>query len=354
MKNLQETSQLPFHEKDEVMWKFILKIKQTNFLICAYLLSTLLAILVYVTGGTHTSVVSFMSIPIIMASSTNRLGMGLIHAGISGLMVGPFMPLLTASATPQEPMNWIIRTCYFLTLSLVTGFFADYYKQVYAKYHKIEKEVSEAHVATIYALTKLSESRDDETGAHIERVSELCKILAEKLRQNKIFTDYITDNYIDNLSKASALHDIGKVGIPDNILLKPGKLTPEEFNIIKQHPTIGSNILAEIQAKYPNNKFLALGYNIVHYHHEKWDGSGYPNGLAKDKIPLSARIMALVDVYDALRSKRVYKDAYSHEKCLDIIKQGRGSHFDPMLVDVFLENEVLFRKTFDQITERVN
>lgn len=347
------TSQLPIYEKDEVMWKFLLKVKQSYFLIFAYFISVMIAILVYMTGGTHTAVVSFMSIPIIIASSTNKKSRGLIHAGISGLLVGPIMPLVTVSATPQLPMNWIIRSCYFLTLSLVTGFFANYYKQTYAKYHQIEKEVSEAHLATIYALTKLSESRDDETGAHIERVSELCKILAEKLRGNELYSDYITDTYIDNLSKASSLHDIGKVGIPDSILLKPGKLTPEEFDIIKQHTTIGSNILSEIQSKYPNNNFLTLGNHIVHYHHERWDGSGYPSGLSKDRIPLSARIMALVDVYDALRSKRVYKDAYSHEKSMDIIKQGRGSHFDPTIVDVFLANESLFRETFDRITESV-
>jgi len=335
------------------MWKFLLIIKQTYFLISAYLLSIMLAFLVYITGGTHTSIVSFMSIPIIIASSTNSKVRGLIHATISGLLVGPFMPLQTVTATPQVPINWIIRTCYFLTLSLVTGFFANYYKQVYAKYHQIEKEVSEAHLATIYALTKLSESRDDETGAHIERVSELCKILAERLRDNKLFSNYITDSYIENLSKASTLHDIGKVGIPDSILLKPGKLTPEEFNIIKKHTTIGSKILSEIQTKYPNNNFLTLGYHIVHYHHERWDGTGYPTGISQDRIPLSARIMALVDVYDALRSKRVYKEAYSHEKSIDIIKQGRGSHFDPTIVDVFLENESLFRDTFDRITASI-
>lgn len=338
-------------ERRFAMRKYLLTVKKTSyFLALAYLLSIMVAFIVYFTGGTHNSVVNFMGIPIIIASSTNSKSKGLIHACITGLMVGPVMPLLTSLSTPQEPINWIVRCCYFVILSLVTSFFSNYYKQIYAKYHQTEKEISEAHLATIYALTKLSELRDDETGMHIERVSELCKILTEKLRQNSKYSDYITDTYIDNISKASALHDIGKVGIPDNILLKPGKLTPDEFDIIKKHPSIGSSILAEIQKKYPNNKFLSLGYNIVHYHHERWDGSGYPTGKCKDNIPLSARIMALVDVYDALRSNRVYKEAYCHEKCIDIIKQGRGSHFDPDIVDVFLENEILFRETFDRIT----
>lgn len=332
------------------MWKYLLKIKQSYFLVFAYLLSIVVAILVYVTGGTHNASTNFMNIPIIMASSTNSRKNSLIHACISGLIIGPFMPLLTATNTPQQPLNWIIRFCYLILISFVVGFFANYYKQEFAKNNRIEKEISDAHLATIYALTKLSESRDDETGMHIERVSELCRILTEKLSGRQEYADYITDSYIDNIYKASTLHDIGKVGIPDNILLKPGKLTPDEFEIIKRHPSIGSSILAEIQEKYPSNTFLALGYNIVRYHHEKWDGSGYPTGKSKDSIPLSARIMALVDVYDSLRSKRVYKEGYTHEKSIDIIKQGRGSHFDPLIVDLFMENEALFRDTYDRIT----
>lgn len=336
------------------MWKHLLKMKQSYFLALAYVLSITISILVYATGGTNNSVVNFMNIPIIIASSTNRKSKGVIHAGISGLMVGPYMPLIMITGTPQKPFNWIIRMVYFLILSFVVGYFADYYKKEFEKNSRIEKEISESHLATIYALAKLSESRDDETGTHIERVSELCRILTEKLSHHPKYSGYINSNYIDNIYIASTLHDIGKVGIPDNILLKPGRLTPEEFEIIKKHTTIGSSILAKIQEKYPSNTFLSLGYNIVHYHHEKWDGSGYPTGKCKEDIPLSARIMALVDVYDSLRSKRVYKEAYSHETSLDIILQGRGTHFDPDIVDVFIENEALFGDTYDRITENTS
>ncbi|HBI73105.1 MAG TPA: hypothetical protein DEG06_02000 [Lachnospiraceae bacterium] len=335
------------------MWKHLLKMKQSYYLVLAYALSITIAILVYATGGTHNSIVNFMNIPILIASSTNRKSKGVIHAGISGLIVGPFMPLFTTTGTPQKPLYWVIRMVYFLILSFVVGTFADYYKKEFEKNSRIEKEISESHLATIYALAKLSESRDDETGTHIERVSELCKILTEKLSHHPKYSGYINSNYIDNIYIASTLHDIGKVGIPDSILLKPGRLTPGEFEVIKKHTTIGSGILAKVQEKYPSNTFLSLGYNIVYYHHENWDGSGYPTGKSKEDIPLSARIMVVVDVYDSLRSKRVYKEAYSHETSLDIILQGKGTHFDPDIVDVFMENEALIRDTYDRITERV-
>ena len=200
------------------------------------------------------------------------------------------------------------------------------------------REVSDLQLATIYALVKLSESRDDDTGAHIERTAGLCKLMAQLLSKEQIYKHLIDDNFIENIYKASPLHDIGKVGIPDSILLKPGKLTKEEFEIMKTHVNIGYDTLKEVYDRFPNNSFLEMGMDIIKYHHEKWDGSGYPHGLSGRQIALPGRIMAIVDVYDALRSKRVYKDAYSHEKSCNIIQEGRGGHFDPFIVDVFIEN----------------
>jgi putative two-component system response regulator len=161
------------------------------------------------------------------------------------------------------------------------------------------------------------------------------------------YREEIDRAFIDGISQASPLHDIGKVGIPDGVLLKPGKLTPEEFEIMKTHTTIGYQTLASIEKKDTGSAFIKVGKEITLCHHEKWDGSGYPKGLKREEIPISARIMALADVYDALRSKRVYKESYSHEKSLGIITQGRGSHFDPLLVDLFLENDSSFRDIFD-------
>jgi len=196
------------------------------------------------------------------------------------------------------------------------------------------KEISESQMATIYALAKLAESRDDETGEHLNRVKIICRLIAEKLSLHKD----ISIDFINTIEKASSLHDIGKVGVRDAILLKPGKLTPKEFEEIKLHTTIGANTLREVYQNYPNNYFIAIGIEVAQSHHEKWDGSGYPNGLKGEEIPLSARIMALADVYDALLSKRVYKDSFPLEKTRKIILNGRGKHFEPIIVDVFIDN----------------
>ena len=150
--------------------------------------------------------------------------------------------------------------------------------------------------------------------------------------------------------KSAPLHDIGKIGIPDAILLKPGKLTPAEFTVMKTHVEIGYQTLKNIDKRYQKNAFLQMGLDITRYHHEKWDGSGYLSQLKGEQIPLSARIMALADVYDALRSKRVYKSAFPHEEAVSIIQEGRGKHFDPELVDLFTASHQEFKELFDQLS----
>jgi len=213
------------------------------------------------------------------------------------------------------------------------------------------KEIYASQVATIHALVKSAEARDDDTGAHIERTSAYCRLIAEKAYETNIYSDVIDAAYGESLAKASPLHDIGKVGIPDAILLKPGRLTPEEFEVMKTHADIGHDTLASVEKSYPGNAFLRLGMEIARDHHEKWDGSGYPRGLAGEDIPIAARIMAISDVYDALRSKRVYKEGFSHQKALDIIAEGRGNHFDPYLAYVFLRYNLLFEAVFDQCAD---
>jgi len=212
------------------------------------------------------------------------------------------------------------------------------------------KEISASQMATIHALVKSAEARDDDTGAHIERTCLYCGLIAEKLREEEAYQYHIDDIYIETISKASSLHDIGKIGIRDAILLKPSQLTIDEFKIMKTHVIIGYNTLASVEKLYPENTFLKIGLEISRYHHEKWDGMGYMSGLAGEDIPLSARIMALSDVYDALRSKRVYKEAYSHEKALNIMTKGRGSHFDPALMDIFLKYHLSFCDIFDSLS----
>lgn len=211
------------------------------------------------------------------------------------------------------------------------------------------QEISASQMATIYALIKLSESRDDDTGTHIERTAGFCRLLAQKARCVSKYADEIDEKFIETIYKASPLHDIGKVGIPDNILLKPGKLTDEEFAIMKTHVQIGYQTLAKVEHQYSMNEFLKMGMDIALYHHEKWNGSGYNAGLAGEQIPLSARIMAVSDVYDALRSKRVYKEAFSHEKSIEIIVSGKGSHFDPELVDILIRTQEEFKILYNSI-----
>jgi len=201
------------------------------------------------------------------------------------------------------------------------------------------KEISESQMATIFALAKLAESRDEDTGDHLKRVQIFCALLAKKLGEHPQYMGKMDPEFINSLELASPLHDIGKVGIRDAILLKPGKLLPEEFEEMKEHTTIGANTLKEVYQNYPNNHFIRTGIEIAQSHHEKWDGSGYPEALSEDDIPLSARIMALVDVYDALRSKRCYKEAFTHETSCGIILQGRGTQFDPAVVDAFIALE---------------
>ncbi|MEQ1600350.1 MAG: two-component system response regulator [Methylophilaceae bacterium] len=202
---------------------------------------------------------------------------------------------------------------------------------------------------SIRALAHLAETRDPETGNHILRTQAYVHQLALALQTHPRFAAILTDPYIHLLARSAPLHDIGKVGIPDAILLKPGKLTPEEWEIMKSHARLGGEAFeaAERDAKQ-SVEFLSLAKEIAHFHHEKWDGSGYPQGLAGEAIPLSARIMALADVFDALISPRVYKKALSYAEALDIIVEGRAKHFDPDMVDCFVEHF----PTFCEISER--
>ncbi|MBQ4890395.1 two-component system response regulator [Shewanella sp. MMG014] len=211
------------------------------------------------------------------------------------------------------------------------------------------KQLAEIQDVAMVAMGALAESRDPETGNHIRRTQHYVKALAIAMAKTPDFKDILTPEIITAMYKSAPLHDIGKVGIQDSILLKPGKLTDEEFDIMKKHTTFGRDALnaAEKSMDIADN-FLIFAKEIAYYHHEKWDGSGYPEGLAGENIPLSARLMAIADVYDALICKRVYKAAFSHEKAVSIIREGKGSHFDPLMVDCFME----ITQEFDDIAQK--
>ncbi|QDU57941.1 HD domain-containing phosphohydrolase [Aeoliella mucimassa] len=194
----------------------------------------------------------------------------------------------------------------------------------------------------LFTLAKLTESRDNETGLHLERMREYGRILAMELSGWSEFKDEVDGDYVQMLYLTSPLHDIGKVGVPDSVLLKPGKLSREEFEIMKRHPLIGGETLAAAVEVAPDAKYLQMARDIALYHHEKFDGSGYPYGLSGEDIPLCGRLIALADVYDALTSKRVYKEKFSTQKAKEIILEGTGTHFDPKIVEAFLAQEKAF------------
>ena len=209
---------------------------------------------------------------------------------------------------------------------------------------KRTRELSAIQDVTILTMASLAETRDSDTGNHIRRTQHYVKALAQRLKTHPRFASFLSDSTIELLFKSAPLHDIGKVGIPDRILLKPGRFTPEEFDIMKAHTTLGRDAIEHAEKQLGMEvEFLHLAKDIAYYHQEKWDGSGYPTGKRGDDIPISARLMAVADVYDALISRRVYKEGMSHEKALGIIVEGRGSHFDPDIVDAFVALQDEFR-----------
>lgn len=213
------------------------------------------------------------------------------------------------------------------------------------------EEIRRTRDVSILTLASLAETRDNETGAHILRTQRYILVLAEHLRDHPRFKDVLSAENIELLYKSAPLHDIGKVGIPDNILLKPGKLTPEEFEIMKTHAKLGAEALRVSEKELGSNSFLHFAREISLSHHEKWDGSGYPYALKGDAIPVSGRLMALADVYDALISKRVYKKAFSHAEARDLLLEGRSSHFDPDVLDAFLACEQRFISIAEEFSD---
>ena len=199
------------------------------------------------------------------------------------------------------------------------------------------RELIDSQMSTIFALAMLAESRDDATGRHLETIRVYGRRLAAALRGADLPGEAIDDAFVETLFHAGPLHDIGKLGIPDRILLKPGKLTVDEFEIMKTHTRIGAQTLEAVQAAHPRSAFLSMSIAIAGSHHERWDGSGYPLGLSRESIPLPARIIAVGDVYEILRSPRPYRSALGHEESVRIISQGSGIQFDPFVVKDFLD-----------------
>ena len=238
---------------------------------------------------------------------------------------------------PISPPIVLARVQAHLALKANADFLRDKSEYLEQQVAKRTQEVQAIQDVTIMAMASLAETRDNETGNHIRRTQFYVKRLALELKDHPRFSEYLSGRMIELLYKSAPLHDIGKVGIPDSILMKPGKLTPEEFEIMKSHTTLGRDSIEDAERRLGMKvDFLRMAKEIAYSHQEKWDGSGYPEGLVGDAIPVSARLMALADVYDALISKRVYKPAFSHEEASRIVLEGKGKHFDPDVADAFV------------------
>jgi len=283
---------------------------------------------------------SFVHIPVIMISANDQLDSvtRCIELGADDYLTKPFEPLILkariSSCLNKKHLRDLEKAHQKAILKMN--------EQLSQRVSEQVKEITSAQLAAIFSMSKLAESKDPETGAHLERMREYCKVLSERLSGLDEYKVILDREYIDTIYAASPLHDIGKVGVPDDILLKPGKLTPEEWKIMRTHTTIGAETLRAVDRQHPGSIFIRIGIEISESHHEKWDGSGYPYGLKGKDIPLSARILTLGDVYDALTSVRCYKEAFDHASSLEIIRQGAGKHFDPEVVDAFLEKETEF------------
>jgi putative two-component system response regulator len=240
-------------------------------------------------------------------------------------------------AKPLRPRIVLARVHTQLSLKQAGDFLRDQNSFLESEVAKRLGENLLIQDVSIHALARLAETRDPETGNHIRRTQDYVLALARQLQSHPDFSEFLTDSNIQLLAKSAPLHDIGKVGIPDDILLKPGKLNPDEWTVMKTHASLGAEAIeqAERDAERPV-VFLALAKEIAHWHHERWDGSGYPDGLIGNAIPLSARLMSLADVFDALINRRVYKDPMPLEDAKRVILQGRGKQFDPDVVDAFM------------------
>ena len=274
-------------------------------------------------------------IPIIFVTA-----MGDVHDETRGLEIGA----VDYITKPISPPIVKARVKTHLTLRRAREFLKHQNQILETMVGERTHELALTQDVTILCMASLAETRDQETGFHIRRTQHYIRALCEKLASNSKFKAFLTDEVIELLFKSAPLHDIGKVGVPDSILKKRGPLTPSEIKTMERHAIFGRDAILLAEKQLGSTSFLRFAREITHSHHEKWDGSGYPEGLRGPEIPISGRLMALADVYDALISKRVYKDAFPHEEASRIIINNRGTHFDPDMVDAFVEIGDSFQK----------
>ena len=267
--------------------------------------------------------------------------------------IAMFLVVLAAGIVPMSIPSLQLHVAY-LAVGIASVVAYVYYNDLVQQDTKAalvtnQKKISNMQVQIIARLANLIESRDTETGGHVLRTSKYCKILARDCLKEGIYTDTINEKFINDIYALAPIHDVGKVLVSDKILRKPGKLTPEEFEEMKKHAALGGDVAKRILDGIADEEYLNFAYDIATYHHEKWSGGGYPKGIKGEEIPLSARIMAIADVFDALVSKRCYKEPMPVDKAFEVIASESGTHFDPKLVEVFLKN----KETYIEINEKL-
>lgn len=317
-------------------------------LMIGYILSITIAIIVFYTGGTTNVYANLMYLSIALVSASNTIRSALVHSIFSALLIGPFMPLDTNTMVMQSTISWSLRMSVYVFSSLLISYYVNKINCEEELLKSKNDELLLAQQSTLNSLVRITEARDKFTGEHIDRIVDLTHLLLMKVSNVRALKNVIKDINLNCISKASALHDIGKVAINDSILNKPGKLTKEEFNQMKKHTIIGAEALLSSKNEYPNNDYINAAYNITLFHHEWYNGTGYPKGLKGGEIPFSARVVAIVDCYDALRSRRPYKEGYSHQDTLNIMKQESGTHFDPILLEVLFKYEKEFEQLYNK------
>ncbi len=337
---------------------YILKLDKKYVKYINVISAVLFVTLISVTLTYH--VVVIYVYPIAIASlyfskRVNILATSLTVVGVSvGQVLAFFMDTLQDDnfTVFHEMILWgiIPRAMILIAIAIIFTMLCSRTVALLGKLTKVTGELKHYHNEMIMGFATLVENKDGSTGGHIKRKTMYVKLLAEELKNRGFYKEILTDEYVENLCMAAPMHDIGKIAVPDVVLQKPGKLTEDEFEIIKQHAKRGGKIVEETFGHLGNDKYAKMAYEVAKYHHEKWNGCGYPEGLKRKEIPLCARIMAVADVFDALSEKRCYREAMPLEKCFKIIEEGSGQHFDPMLVEVFLD----IRKNVEKAHRDIN
>jgi len=284
------------------------------------------------------ALITGIAFTVIFSRSSALLTLLSVCGGAVGLWALSVLAFRSASILLSPVLPVLVLLANFSSLSLLKFWSEE------RKTRQRTRELALAQEAIIQSMASLTETRDPETGGHIKRTQNYVRLLARTLKESPKYKALLDDETIDLLYKSAPLHDIGKVGVPDGILLKPGKLSETEFEEMKRHAVIGRNAIRATERKLGNRSFLRFAHDIAYTHHEKWNGSGYPQGLRGEEIPLCGRLMALADAYDALISQRVYKPPLTHEEAVRIIIKDKGTHFDPDIVDAFLSVSEEFRK----------